>query len=143
MLLADANLLLYAYNSSAPEHDAAREWLESSLSAPAPFALSWWTIGAFLRLTTNRAVFPHPYSPQEASRAVSSWLDRPNVVVLEPGPEFWVIARRLIEESNARAALIQDALLAALAIEQGATLATHDVDFRRFSGLETIDPIAS
>jgi len=143
MLLADANLLLYAYNSSAPEHDAAREWLESSLSAPATFALSWWTIGAFLRLATNRAIFPQPFSPQEATRAASSWLDRPNVVVLEPGPGFWDIARRLIEESNARAALIQDALLAALAIEQGATLATHDLDFRRFPGLETIDPIAS
>jgi toxin-antitoxin system PIN domain toxin len=143
MQLADANLLLFAYNSSAPEHAAAREWFEAGLSAPAPFALSWWTIGSFLRLTTNRAVFPQPLSPDEATHAVAAWLARPNVIVLEPGPRYWSIARGLIERSNARGPLIPDALLAALAIEHGATLATHDLDFRRFDGLDLIDPIAS
>ena len=143
MILCDANLLLYAYNSSAPEHDRARRWLERSLSSPTPFALSWPTIGAFLRLTTNRAVFPAPLSIAEATRSVEAWLARPMVVLLEPGPRYWAIARPLLEASNARGPLVADALLAALALEHGATLATHDRDFRRFEGLRLLDPLAA
>lgn len=143
MILCDANLLLYAYNSSAPEHPKAKVWLEKSLSSPRPFALGWATIGAFLRLGTNRAVFPAPLSIAEAAQAVDAWLARPMVVLLEPGPRYWEIARPLLEASNARGPLVADALLAALALEHGATLATHDRDFRRFEGLDLLDPLAS
>jgi len=142
MILCDANLLLYAYNASAPEHPKAKAWLERSLTSPQPFALGWATLGAFLRLATNRAVFPAPLSIDEAARAVDAWLVRPMVVLLEPGPHYWEIARRLLEASNARGPLVADALLAALALEHGATLATHDRDFRRFEGLDLVDPLS-
>lgn len=142
MILADANLLLYAYNASAPEHAAARAWLEASLSRPEPFALSWTTLGAFLRLSTHRAIFPEPYSIAEATRIVDSWLARPMVALLEPGPRYWQILRPLLEVSGSRGPLVADALLAALALENGATLATHDRDFHRFPGLVLQDPVA-
>jgi len=142
LILADANLLLYAYNASAPEHAKARAWLEASLSRPEPFGLAWPTLGAFLRLTTHRAVFPPPSSISEAAAIVDSWLARPMVVRVAPGPRYWEVLKPLLEESNPRGALVADALLAALAIENGATLATHDQDFRRFTGLRTIDPLA-
>jgi len=142
VILADANLLLYAYNSSAPEHAAAKAWLEERLSRPEPFALSWATLGAFLRLATHRAIFPAPYSVAEATRIVDSWLARPMVVLLEPGPRYWSILRPLLETSGSRGPLVADALLAALAIENGAVLASHDQDFRRFPGLELLDPIS-
>jgi toxin-antitoxin system PIN domain toxin len=143
VILADANLLLYAYNAAAPEHAAARPWLEERLSSPEPFALCWSTLSAFLRLTTNRAVFPAPYAIEEATRLVDSWLARPMVRVLEPGPRYWAIARPLLEATKVRGPLVADALLAALAIEHGATLATHDLDFRRFPNLRTVDPISA
>jgi len=142
MILTDANLLLYAYNTSAPEHSRARAWLEASLSRPEPFALCWATIGAFLRLVTHRAVFPAPFSIEEAVRIVDSWLARPMVVLLEPGARYWGILRPLLEETASRGPLVADALLAALALEHGAALATHDQDFRRFTGLATVDPIS-
>lgn len=143
MILVDVNLLLYAYNQTAPEHEPARRWLEERLSSPEPLALSWSVLGGFLRLVTNRAVFPRPFAIDEATTIVDSWLDRPMVVAIEPGPRFWPIARRLLEEGRVRGPLVADALLAALAIEHGATLATHDADFLRFPGLRTIDPIRS
>ncbi|MGE0641435.1 MAG: TA system VapC family ribonuclease toxin [Thermoanaerobaculia bacterium] len=143
MILADANLLLYAYHSGCPEHTAARTWLEERFSSPEPFALCWQTISAFLRLTTNRTVFSFPFSIGEATEIVARWLERPMVVLLEPGARYWSIARPLLEESNVRGALVPDALLAALAIEHGATLATHDLDFRRFPALRTLDPIVT
>lgn len=142
MILTDANLLLYAYNTSAPEHGVAKAWLEERLSRAEPFALSWATLGAFLRLATHRAIFPAPYSVAEATRIVDSWLTRPMVVLLEPGPRYWPILRPLLETSGSRGPLVADALLAALALENGATLATHDQDFRRFPGLEITDPLA-
>jgi len=142
MILADADLLLYAYNAGAPEYPKARAWLEGCLSRPEPFALSWSTLGAFLRLATHRSVFPFPYSIEEASRIVDSWLVRPMVVRLEPGPRYWEILRPLLEDANVRGPLVADALLAALALENGALLATHDQDFRRFPGLQVLDPLA-
>ncbi len=36
MILPDVNLLIYAYNRTAPLHDRAREWWESSMSANTP-----------------------------------------------------------------------------------------------------------
>ena len=142
MILIDTHLLLYAYNASAPKHERAREWLAARLSSPEPVAFAWTTLGAFLRLATHRALFPSPYSIEEATAIVDSWLERPMVVLLEPGERFWSIARPLLEKSSSRGPFAADALLAALAIEHGATLATHDADFLRFPALSTIDPIA-
>jgi uncharacterized protein len=143
VILVDANLLLYAYNASAPEHERAKTWLAARLSDPAPLAMSWWTLSAFLRLSTHRRIYPAPLSIEEANSAVAAWLERPMVVLLEPGPRFWSIARQLLEESNARGPLVADALIAALCLEHGATLATHDTDFRRFPDLSTVDPIVA
>lgn len=142
MILVDTNLLLYAYNADAPEHERARPWLEERLSRPEPVGFAWWTLGAFLRLVTHRAVFPSPYSITEAAAIVDSWLERPMVAIVEPRERFWAIARPLLEKANARGPFVADALLAALAIEHGATLATHDADFLRFPELVTVDPVA-
>jgi toxin-antitoxin system PIN domain toxin len=143
VILSDVNLLLYAHNGDAPEHERARAWLEDRLSTPEPFAFAWQTISAFLRIATSRALFTAPLAASEGAAIVSSWLERPMVYVLEPGPRFWGIASPLIASSNSRGPLVPDALLAALAIEHGATLATHDADFRRFPGLSLVDPIAA
>ena len=142
MILVDANLLIYAFNSSAREHDKARAWLEEALSSPALVGLSWSTISAFLRITTSRAVFPEPLGGSEAVALVDSWLARPMVVLVEPGPRYWELVKQLLVDANSRGPIVTDAMLAALAIENGATLATHDVDFRRFAGLKLQNPLA-
>jgi len=57
LIVIDANLL-YAYNASAEQHEKARRWLETALSAHDPVRLAWSTVHAFLRLTTHAALFP-------------------------------------------------------------------------------------
>ncbi len=47
----------------------------------------------------------------------------------------------MIIEGQTKAALMMDAHLAALAIEHGATLATTDRDFLKFSNLKMINPL--
>ena len=61
--------------------------------------------------------------------------------VLNPGERHWEILRSLMISGQVRGPLIMDAHLAALAIEHGATLATSDRDFARFSGLRILNPL--
>jgi hypothetical protein len=141
MILPDANLLLYAYNTSASEHIVARSWWEELLSSPETVGLSWQTITAFLRISTNPRVFPNPLTIAEATEAVEAWLERPMVKLVIPGDRHWAILSRLLAEGQCSGPLVMDAHLAAIAIEHGATLYTHDRDFSRFSALSTSDPL--
>lgn len=141
MILADANLLLYAYNSGIAEHAAARRWLEESLSGTTPFALAWPTITAFLRISTSVRAFPQPLRTADAVEIVSEWLGRPNLIVLQPTGRHWKIFARVLDEGQAAGALVMDAHLAALAMEHGCQLATTDRDFSRFTGLKTVNPL--
>jgi len=141
MILTDANLLLYAYNVDATEHDTSRQWLETQLSGPNLFCFAWQTITAFVRISTNRRAFAAPLSTKEATRIVTEWLERPQTVVLTPGEKHWAIFQKLLESGQATGPLVMDAHLAALALEHGAALASSDRDFSRFPGLNVINPL--
>jgi toxin-antitoxin system PIN domain toxin len=141
MILTDANLLLYAYNVDATEHDTSRQWLETQLSGPNLFCFAWQTITAFLRISTNQRAFAAPLSIKEAAGIVTQWLERPQTVLLTPGEKHWAIFQDLLESGQATGPLVMDAHLAALAIEHGAALASTDRDFARFPGLTLINPL--
>ena len=141
MILVDANLLLFAYNADAPEHARARAWLESCLSAGDWLGLSWLTLWAFLRISTNVRLFPRPLSAQDAFRIVGGWIELPHVVVVQPGPRHLAILEKLVQKGQAAGRLLTDAALAAMAIEHGATLVSTDQDFSRFPGLQWLNPL--
>ena len=141
MILTDANLLLYAYNVDAAEHDASRQWLETQLSGPNLFCFAWQTITAFLRISTNQRAFAAPLSTKEATSIVTEWLERPQTVLLTPGEGHWAIFQKLMESGQTRGPLVMDGHLAALALEHGAALASSDRDFSRFPGLKLINPL--
>ena len=142
MILIDANLLIYAYNSGSREHDRARPWLEGVLSRPEPVGLAWLTILAFIRITTTHRLLARPFSLEEVISVVDEWLGLPQVALLDPGPRHWEILRGLVASAQARGSLAMDAELAALSIEHGATLCTTDRDFSRFEGLRFVNPLA-
>ncbi|MGH9315793.1 MAG: TA system VapC family ribonuclease toxin, partial [Thermoanaerobaculia bacterium] len=135
MTLLDANILLYAYDRSAKEHDRARSWLEDALSSPRPVRLAWATILAFLRIGTDPRALFEPLTMADATAIVGGWLAQPHVALLEPGDRHWEILQSLLQAGQARSRLVMDAHLAALAIEHGATLCTNDRDFARFPNL--------
>jgi uncharacterized protein len=141
LILIDANLLLYAFDLSSPHHRSARQWLTAALSSPGSVALSWATILAFLRLSTDVRLLRNPLTTTEATSLVSEWLERPNVIVVAAGERHWAILRGLLAEAQVRGALVTDAHIAALALEHGATLATVDRDFARFLGLRFFNPL--
>jgi hypothetical protein len=139
--ITDANLLLYAYNESAEQHEKAKNWLEESLSTSEIFGLSWQIITAFLRISTNPKSFPLPFTLAEAIEIVDDWFAQPQVKILVPTERHWEIFRQLVNEGQTSGALMMDAHLAALAIEHGAVLATTDRDFAKFSKVKTINPL--
>jgi len=143
LILLDANVLLYAYDRASERHRTAAAWLETALSETETVGLSWSVLLAFLRITTSRRILREPLSMAEAASAVSQWLERPNVRVLEPGESHWEILRSLLVEAQVLAGDVMDAHLAALTIEHGATVCTRDRDFTRFPGLRTLDPLES
>jgi len=143
LILVDANLLLYAYHPRDERHDAARGWLESVLSGVEPVRFAWVSLWAFLRISTNPRVFERPLLPSEAAAAVSSWLARRVVAVVEPEERHWEILQGLLRGEQVKGPLVMDAALAALALEHGATLHTTDGDFSRFAGLRWRNPLVA
>lgn len=85
---------------------------------------------------------PRPMPVEDAIAAVESWLARPNIELIEPGPRHAEILFRLLRQVGVAGNLTSDAHLAALAIERQARLASSDTDFARFEGLRWFDPFA-
>ena len=141
MILVDANLLIYAVNLDAPHHDRARRWLQETLSDTISVGLPWISLLAFVRITTRPGVLSSPLPVDVAIGFVDEWLDQPFVELVLPGDGHWAILRSLLRASGTAGNLTSDAHLAALAIERGATICSADYDFRRFPGVEHVNPL--
>lgn len=135
MNLVDANVLLYAVNESDAKHETAREWLDTSLSEGRPTGFAWIALLAFIRLSTKVGLFPQPLSVEEAVSRVREWLDRPSSVVIDPTSRHLDIVAGLLREVGTGGNLVNDAHLAALALEHDASVITYDTDFARFRGV--------
>jgi uncharacterized protein len=143
MIVVDANLLLYAYHPRAAEHAKSRAWPEAVLSGTDLVRFAWLTLWAFLRIATNPRVFERPLSVSEAEAAISSWLAQPVAGIVEPGERHWDILRDLARDGQTTGPLVMDAVLAAIALEHGATICTTDRDFSRFPGIKWMNPLAA
>jgi toxin-antitoxin system PIN domain toxin len=141
VIIPDINLLLYACDSSSPEHAIAAAWWQSCLSGTETVGLLHVVVFGFVRIATNARAFRHPMTPAEAAGTVRSWLEQPVVQVIEPGPDHIPHALKLLESLGTAGNLVSDAQMAALAIGHDATLHTADADFIRFKGLRWFNPI--
>lgn len=140
MILVDANLLLYAYDTASPHHEKARGWFEQVM-AEEEVGLALTTLLAFVRIASSPAVFERPLPVDEAVALVQEWLAVPTVSLVEPTHRHWPRLAQVASEGQARGPLVMDAHLATLAMEHGAVLQSTDRDFRRFDGLRWRDPI--
>jgi uncharacterized protein len=143
VILVDANLLLYAANRAAPEHERARAWLDARLNGSARVGMPWPSLLAFVRLATNPVVVREPTSFASAWRQVEEWLACEPAWVPLPGAEHPAILGRLFETAGMTSRLVPDAHLAALAIEHGLRVCSTDGDFARFRGLTWENPLTA
>lgn len=135
MKLVDANVLLYAVDTDAPHHAQARGWLDGALRRAETVGFAWVVLLAFLRLSTHPALFPRPLTIDEAAEVVELWLDQPAALVVHPTGRHAALLRGLLTHTGSAANLVNDAHLAALALEHGAEIVSFDRDFGRFHGV--------
>lgn len=140
-MIVDANILLYAIDQDSPFHDGAARWLESAVNSPRRIGLPWQTIGAFLRIATHPRLNESPLSGPAAWEFVSEWLAAPNVWVPPATRNTALILGHLISETHVSSNLIQDAQLAALAIEHAVPVVSNDSDFARFRDCIWVNPL--
>jgi toxin-antitoxin system PIN domain toxin len=139
--IIDANILLYAYNADTPEHAASAAWLQRAVAGRDPLGIPLPVVWAFLRISTNARLWPDPLPAREAFRIIKELLALPGVVLLQAGARHLEILEQLVTKCKATGPLMTDAALAALALENGAALASTDRDFSRFDGLRRINPL--
>jgi len=140
----DANVLLYASNSSSEHHATAVEFLESCVAGREVLYLAWPTAMAYLRIATHGRIFDHPLSPDEALANLRSLTARAHVRMVGERADFLDAYAEVTGASPVRGNLVPDAHLAVLLLQNGIrTLYTNDADFRRFPFLDVRNPFVS
>jgi toxin-antitoxin system PIN domain toxin len=144
VILVDTNLLVYATFADAPEHARGRAWLEERLADESgSVVLCWPVLYAYVRLATSSRVFGrHALAVEPAWASVLTLVEHPATRIVVPGDGHAAIATELAAMPGLRSDDVPDLELAALAIEHGLVLASHDSGFRRFERLRSIDPLA-
>ena len=142
MTSCDTNILVYAYNVSAPEHDPAVRFLSRHLR-DREFALSELILVEFYVLIRNAAIFPNALSSSEAAAVIEELRSNPFWTVLKGGIDVSDLVWAASAASDFPRRAIFDARIAySLAAEGVTRFATRNTDdFRRFGTFEIFDPI--
>jgi len=142
MIVPDANLLIYAYDSASPFHVRARTWWEDLLSGTEPVGIPWIVILAFVRLVTHPTLSENPMTIAQARLAVTAWLSISHVRVLITTPATLDLFFDLLTAAGTGGNLSTDAMIAALALEHGGCVHSNDRDFGRFDRIPYRNPLS-
>jgi toxin-antitoxin system PIN domain toxin len=142
VIVPDANLLLYAYDSDSPFHERARSWWQDCLSGAEAVGLTHPTLFAFIRIGTHSKVYANPMTLAEAAEHVRAWLGRRVSQVLQPSADHTEQVIALLQAGGGTAGnLVTDAQIAALALSHRAVVHTADRDFLRFAAVRCHFPL--
>lgn len=137
----DTNVLVYASNVDASEHERAVELVESLAAGPSLVVLLWPTLLGYLRIATHPSIFPSPLSHAAASANIDALLIRPHIRALGEMEGFWESYLLVADDVTLRGNLVSDAHLVALMRQHGVSrIWSHDRDLRKFDGITVSDP---
>jgi toxin-antitoxin system PIN domain toxin len=142
VLLPDVNVLVAAHREAVPRHEEARGWLVSALAGGEAVALCLPVVSGLIRVATSPRVFAPPSTLDEVFIFVTHLAAHPSTVWVNPGRQHLQLLEELCLGGDARGDLVSDAVIAALAVEAGATVITYDRDFARFGGVRWRTPTA-
>ncbi|MEB3070476.1 type II toxin-antitoxin system VapC family toxin [[Mycobacterium] vasticus] len=132
MKIVDANVLLYAVNTSAEHHDASARWLDRALSGADTVGFAWVPLLAFVRLSTKEGLFPNPLRAEDAMSRVADWTTASTAVVVNPTARHVDVLTDMLSRTGSGGNLVNDGHLAALAVEHRGEIVSYDTDFERF-----------
>lgn len=83
MIIPNANLPIYAHDSSCPQHTKAKAWWEAALSGNEAVGIPWVVVLAFTRIMTHPQICTTPLDSQSVRVMVEQWLDCPQVRIIQ------------------------------------------------------------
>ncbi len=138
--LLDANILIGAFRTDAPDHERAKAWLENALREGTTVTFPALVEVAFLRIVTHPRIFRSPSRLEEAVgflKAIhATGLFREAAWTLRTRERWWQWCRELDLHGDD----VNDAYLAATAAEARCPLVSRDRGFARFRGLDWQNP---
>ncbi len=143
MYLLDANVLIYAFRRDSPHHAACYDWLGAALSGARPVATTSVVELALVRISTLPSLGRSAATAPDVFRFLDALRAQPAALRIEPGERHPRLFAELCDALRLRGNDVNDAFLAALAIEYDATLVSADRGFARFPGLTCLDPLAA
>jgi toxin-antitoxin system PIN domain toxin len=135
VILADVNVLLYAFRRDSDDHERYRDWLHDRVNGREAYGVSPQVLSSLVRISTHPRIYRQPSTVKEARAFCRALLDRPQATIVTPQERHWSIFESLCREADARGNLVQNAWFAALAIEWGCEWLSVDRDYARFAGL--------
>ena len=141
MIAPDVNVLLYAFREESARHREYRTWLEESLAGPERVALFEPVLSGVLRISTHPAIYRTPTPRSAAEAFIDACLAASAAVPLRAEARHWELFRELCVRADCRGNLVQDAYLAAVALEHNCTYITTDRDFAKFPRLRWQHPL--
>ena len=145
MFVVDTNVLVYAADVSAPEHERCRALVERWRASSSAWFLTWGICYEFLRVVTHPRVLRQPWSGRDANAYLAAVGASPGLGMLVQTERHPDVLRDVVAEVRGLAGnLWHDAETAVLMREHGIRrICTRDTDFHRFPFLETVDPMAA
>ncbi|MFN8572043.1 MAG: TA system VapC family ribonuclease toxin [Gemmatimonadaceae bacterium] len=143
MFVVDTNVLVYAADTSAPEHERCLALIERWRATSAAWFLTWGICYEFLRVVTHPRVLRRPWTSRSAHEFLEGVAAAPGLTMLVPTDRHAAVLRELVESTPGLAGnLWHDVETASLMREHGIRrICTRDTDFHRFSFVEPIDPM--
>jgi toxin-antitoxin system PIN domain toxin len=145
VFVVDTNVLVYAADESAPEHERCRALVERWRTQSAAWYLTWGICYEFLRVVTHPRVFRHPWTVADGARFLAAMREAPGLdLLLATDRHAQVLDEVLAEVPGLSGNLVHDTQTAVLMREHGIRrICTRDTDFHRFPFLEPIDPLTT
>lgn len=140
MIIPDLNLLVHASNRQSVFHEPAREWWFSALNGIEPVGLASVVTTGFVRLITSVDALS-PVRIDAALSALDTWFTSPVVRWIGPTENHVQAMRSLLSPVRRGGRLVNDAHLAALALEHGGTVYSQDTDFAAFPEVRWVNPL--
>jgi uncharacterized protein len=141
--LVDTNLLVYAVNRGAAEHDTAVTRLRGWLDGTVPWCITWSIAYEFLRVVTHPRVFRKPLTALQAVSFLDPILACDVVSVIGPTTRHHATLSATVKEVRRVAGnFFHDVHTAVLMREHGVPeIMTADAGFKRFRFLKVTNPL--
>lgn len=142
MIVADVNVLVYAFRHESEHFETYHRWLGETIGGPEAFAIVDDCLAGFVRIVTNPRIYEAPAPTVLALEFVRKLRISRNATPIAANSATWELLDEWVSgDDRIVGNLVPDAFLAALAASHGARLATNDRGFARYPGLKVFDPL--